>query len=183
MYVILSTQEIKSEQEIRAMYPNIAFPKVFSKSVCDSIGIAPILESPRPEPTSQVKQVILDGAVQDSLGNYVQKWIEVDMFQDTEEKTKEEQEQEYLQAIYKASIPTQVTMRQARLALLQAGLLDDIELAINNLENETVKRAVQIEWEYAQDIRRDWQALITITEAIDMTEEQLDELFLAASKL
>ena len=74
-------------------------------------------------------------------------------------------------------------MRQARLALLQAGLLDDIELAINNLENETTKRAVQIEWEYAQDIRRDWQALIMITEAMGMTETQLDELFLTASKL
>ena len=84
---------------------------------------------------------------------------------------------------YKSSIPARVTMRQARLALLQAGLLDDIELAINNLEEPTLKRAVQIEWEYAQDIRRDWQALIMITEAMGMTEEQLDELFIAASKL
>ncbi len=83
----------------------------------------------------------------------------------------------------KIKIPVQVTIRQARLALLQAGLLDDIETTINAIEDETLKKAVQIEWEYAQDIRRDWQALIMITQAMGMTDEQLDELFLTASKL
>jgi prophage DNA circulation protein len=58
-----------------------------------------------------------------------------------------------------------------------------LETAINNITDETTKRAVQIEWEYAQDIKRDWQALIIITQAMGFTEEQLDELFLTASKL
>lgn len=83
----------------------------------------------------------------------------------------------------KIKIPEQVTMRQARLALLQAGLLDDIELAINLIEDSTTKKAVQIEWEYAQDIRRDWAALITVTQQMGMTDEQLDNLLIAASKL
>ena len=80
-------------------------------------------------------------------------------------------------------IPIQVTMRQARLALLQAGLLDDIETAINSIEDETIRKSIQIEWEYAMDIRRDWQALKLVTQQMGMTDDQLDELFLTASKL
>jgi hypothetical protein len=84
---------------------------------------------------------------------------------------------------YKKSIPIQVTMRQARLALLNAGLLDDVEAAINNIENESIRRLIQIEWEYAIDIRRDWEALQIISQIMNISEEQLDELFLMASRL
>lgn len=40
------------------------------------------------------------------------------MFQDTEDKTKAEQEAEYLEAKRKALVPTQITPRQGRLQLL-----------------------------------------------------------------
>lgn len=76
-----------------------------------------------------------------------------------------------------------VTMRQARLVLLQQGLLDGVEAAINTIEDETTRREVQIEWEYAMDIRRDWPALQLITQQLGLTDEQLDQMFLLASKI
>jgi len=76
-------------------------------------------------------------------------------------------------------IPSSVTMRQARLALLQAGLLTTVDTAIANGTDEAMK----IEWEYTTSIERDWSSLITLTTAIGMTSEQLDDLFLLASTL
>ena len=87
-------------------------------------------------------------------------------------------ETELLQQIEDAK-PKVVTMRQARLALLQSELLTAVETAIVNGTDEAMK----IEWEYATDVRRDWASLIALTETLGMTAEQLDELFILAGSL
>lgn len=79
----------------------------------------------------------------------------------------------------KVSIPDEVTMRQARIALLRYGLLSTIESAIINGVNEEMK----IEWEYALTVRRDWPSLVSLTQSMGMTSAQLDELFILASTL
>ena len=77
------------------------------------------------------------------------------------------------------TVPKIVTMRQARLALLQEGLLATIETAIVNCTDEAMK----IEWEYAAEVRRDWASLVTLTESLGMTSTELDSLFTIASTL
>ena len=74
---------------------------------------------------------------------------------------------------------TVVTMRQARLALLQQGLLQTVTDAIVNGTDEAMK----IEWEYATEVRRDWPSLIALTESLNMTSADLDSLFQLASTL
>ena len=74
---------------------------------------------------------------------------------------------------------TTVTMRQARLALLQSGLLATIETAITTGTDEAIK----VEWEYATEVRRDWASLITLTTSLGMTSQELDNLFQLASTL
>ena len=81
--------------------------------------------------------------------------------------------------IPEVQIPQVVTMRQARLALLQEGLLATIESAIQNGTDEAMK----IEWEYATEVRRDWDSLVTLTESLGMTSTELDSLFTLASIL
>ena len=81
--------------------------------------------------------------------------------------------------IPEVQIPQVVTMRQARLALLQEGLLATIESAIQNGTDEAMK----IEWEYATEVRRDWASLVTLTESLGMTSAELDSLFTIASTL
>ncbi len=75
-------------------------------------------------------------------------------------------------------IPQKVTMRQAQQALLRAGMLDMVEQVVLQAD-----RAIQIDWYKGQTIRRDWPALKVVQEMMDMTDRQIDELFLLAETL
>lgn len=74
-------------------------------------------------------------------------------------------------------VPRTITPRQARLALLNIGLLDDIEAMVAN------DRAMQIWWEYSLEINRDNEHILSAQTALNLTDEQLDNLFIEGSKL
>ena len=80
-----------------------------------------------------------------------------------------------LEAIPK--VPESVTPRQARLALLQATLLDEVEALLAN------DKAMQIWWEYSLDIQRNHEHIVAMATAMGMTEVQMDELFILAGTL
>jgi len=73
--------------------------------------------------------------------------------------------------------PQSVTMRQARLALHQSGLLTTVDTAIANSTDMELK----IEWEFATEVRRDWASLVSMATALGMTSSDLDNLFVLAS--
>lgn len=75
-----------------------------------------------------------------------------------------------------------ITLRQAKLALLNAGKLQDVLDAIAVLP-EPQKTAAQIEFDYANDVERDSVLLGTIAAAIGLTEAETDQLFAAAKLL
>lgn len=70
------------------------------------------------------------------------------------------------------------TPRQARLALKQAGLLAVVTAWIATADEQT-----QIEWEYANEIRRDHAAITGAASALGVTDVQLDALFEVAMQL
>ena len=75
-----------------------------------------------------------------------------------------------------------ITMRQARLALLGAGLLDDVDAAINALPSPQ-KEAARIEWEYSQEVQRHNGFVSVLAPMLGMTAEQTDALFVQAATL
>jgi hypothetical protein len=75
------------------------------------------------------------------------------------------------------AIPTSITPRQARLKLLEASLLDNLEAVI------TTNRAWQIEWEYATEVKRDSPLIDAVASEAGLTVEQIDQMFIEASKL
>jgi len=77
-----------------------------------------------------------------------------------------------------ALLPVSVSMRQARLALLAANLLDAVSAAIAQAGT-----AAQIEWEYASEVRRDSPLIASLTPALGMTSAQIDALFTQAATL
>jgi hypothetical protein len=79
-------------------------------------------------------------------------------------------------------VPSSVTMRQARLALLAAGLLDTIETAIAALPGMEGE-AARIEWEYATTIERANPLFSALTAQLGIPNEQLDQLFITAAGL
>lgn len=81
----------------------------------------------------------------------------------------------------RALIPP-VTRRQARLALLEAGLLSGVETALAALPSPQ-KEAAQIEWADAAVFERDHTLIASMTQALGLTEAQVDDLFRAAASL
>ena len=79
-------------------------------------------------------------------------------------------------------VPQTVTMRQARLALLGAGKLSLVDAAIDGMP-EPQKSAARIEWEYSNEVQRNNSFVSALGPALGMTEEQIDQLFIAAAKL
>lgn len=79
-------------------------------------------------------------------------------------------------------VPSAVTMRQARLALLGAGLLDDVEAAIAALPSPH-KEAAKIEWEYSQEVQRHNGFVAQLGPALGLDAAALDALFVAAARL
>lgn len=80
-------------------------------------------------------------------------------------------------------VPLSVTPRQAKLALLGAGLLDSVDAALDAIVDPTEQRAAQIEWEYAIEFRRDAPLIAAIGGALGLTDEQIDTLFVAAAAI
>lgn len=79
-------------------------------------------------------------------------------------------------------VPQIVTMRQARLALLGAGLLSQVDAAIDALP-EPQKSAARIEWDYSSEVHRSRPFVQQLGHALGLTDEQLDALFTQAATL
>lgn len=79
-------------------------------------------------------------------------------------------------------VPHEVTMRQARLALHSAGLLDAAQAVIDALPMPQ-RRQAQIEWEYALSVRRDHPLIALMIGEGLATAEEVDGLFVAAAGL
>lgn len=79
-------------------------------------------------------------------------------------------------------VPSTISRRQAQLALLDVGMLDDLEAAIASITSPMDKRKAQIEYDTAEWSRQNaW--LKAITSEIGITSSDLDEIFINASTL
>ncbi len=79
-YRVRATGEVKSQGQIRLDNKNMSLPKVWTANVCDALGVDPVLESPKPAPSGDYKSVVRNGVVQNANGNWVQAWVEREMF-------------------------------------------------------------------------------------------------------
>lgn len=88
----------------------------------------------------------------------------------------------------KAAVPRVVSMRQGRLAMLstpfgEGTLLDVIESMLASIPDPVQQRAAKIDWEYAQEIQRDFTLVQQLTAQLGLTERQIDDLFVLAATL
>ncbi|PVZ19910.1 MULTISPECIES: hypothetical protein [unclassified Pseudomonas] len=77
-------------------------------------------------------------------------------------------------------VPESVTMMQARMAMLNAGILDQVQAAIGAMSG-TEGQAAQIQWQFAQEVRRDWPLVLHLQSTVGLTDQQVDDLFIAAA--
>jgi hypothetical protein len=78
----------------------------------------------------------------------------------------------------KDAVPSSVTPRQARLALLQQGLLTQVEAAVASAGGAT-----QITWEYATAFERSDPMIAGIGQTLGLSSDQIDALFALAATL
>lgn len=75
-------------------------------------------------------------------------------------------------------IPVSVTPRQARLALLGAGLLDQANAAV-----AAADKATQLTWEFAAEIDRSSTMVASLGASLGLTSAQIDNLFIRGAGL
>ncbi len=74
-------------------------------------------------------------------------------------------------------VPASISMRQGKLHLLSLSLLDSVEDIIST------NRAWQIEWEYSSEVLRVSPLIEVLKVSLQLTDDQVDNMFIAASKL
>ena len=79
-------------------------------------------------------------------------------------------------------VPATVTMRQARMALLQAGMLSSVQSAIDSLSGQSGE-AARIEWEFSAEVQRERPLVSTLQDILGLTSSQVDDLFRLAATL
>jgi len=72
-------------------------------------------------------------------------------------------------------VPISVTKRQARLALLEAGLLSAVDSFVGAQSQE-----VQIYWNDSQEIYRRHPLILSLSAELNLSESQVDDLFISA---
>lgn len=80
-------------------------------------------------------------------------------------------------------VPHKVTRRQARQALLLAGLLEQVEPAIQSITDPMQRQLALIEWQDSLEFERHRPLLITLGAALGLDEAALDQLFITAATL
>jgi hypothetical protein len=80
-------------------------------------------------------------------------------------------------------VPQSVTMAQARLALLYANLLQQVDAAIDAIPDAIQREAARVQWEYETVVSRSSDLVTGLGAALGLTDEQIDNLFRTAATL
>lgn len=70
-----------------------------------------------------------------------------------------------------------LTRRQFKLALLNEGLLEQVETAINNIEGTTERTRMQIEYAETNDFHRTSESVMTMINLLGLNEDQVNTMW------
>ena len=180
-YVDLNSGAVKSKAKVIDENRHRSLPSRWTEQTLSSLGIAPV-EMVSPPPVQAYEETYLTGAEQDSEGKWVATYGVRVIFSEyvddngtvvtVEQQIAEEQEAE----LRRKRREMVCTPRQARLALAQTGRYGAVKSFMAGLPVDQ-KETADIEWEYATTFERTSGVLTTLTAAMGMTEEEVDDLF------
>lgn len=128
-----TTGEVKTQGQWRKENPQISLPSVWNENVCDALNIDPVISGDKPTGATAYQVVVRDGVVQDSDGNWKEKFIIKDMFADTTEDgvttTKAEHEAAYQQALDTQEAEVNRGSRNAMLSETDFYALSDVTMS------------------------------------------------------
>jgi hypothetical protein len=161
---------------------SMSLPKVWTAATLESLGVDPVFASPRPD-VGDYEVAVGDGAVKDG-DNWVEAWKAQPMFtqyvdEDDAVVTVEQQIAEYdASKLLKSRQAMTVSNVDLRLAMNEEGVYGAVEGAMAKSTNTT---ELEIQWNFSSTINRLDPWVVEITSALDMTEDQVDNLFSKAA--
>ncbi|MEG0347227.1 MAG: hypothetical protein RR605_04165 [Acinetobacter sp.] len=103
---------------------------------------------------------------------------EIDKFKNPENYLSEEEKEQLRLMQFKP-----LTRRQFKLVLLKNGLLETVEQLIGSIEDPSVKTRIQIEYGEAERFERSNESVKYMLGLLDLTSEQVDEMWRYAMTL
>lgn len=85
--------------------------------------------------------------------------------------------------VHAESVPAQVSRAQGKAALITAGLWDSVVAYVAGIADVTERALAEVALYDTQDWRRDSPFLATAAAALGLTDQQLDDLFVAAAAI
>lgn len=138
----------------------VSFPSDMSNLDTSDWHCYPVQDTPLPEAPGKIAERIMPVQID---GVWQERWTLIDA--------------------PASPVPEAVQMAQARLALLDANLLSQVDAAIDAIPDPTQREASRIEWEYRTEVYRNSQLVLSLGAALGLTDNQIDELFRQAAGL
>lgn len=127
----------------------------------------------RPDPSYDYATQTLEYRAFADLPNF--KWVQESYVRDL---TQQEIDQR------KPKLPDTCTPRQLRIALIQSGIsLATIENQIDSISDSVQREIARAEWEYALEIKKEHPLVDMIAVNLNLTEKQVDDIFVLAVTL
>ena len=164
------------------MNPNVSLPRVWKQATLEGLGVDPVLEGERPEAGDY--EVVVKDAVTQVNGNWTQQYKTAPMFSEYMDEngnavTVQQQIEDYeASKLQKRREGMTVSNVDLRLAMNDAGVYGSVEGAMAKSTNTT---ELEIQWNFSSTVNRLDPWVIEIATALDMSDEQLDELFRKAA--
>ena len=126
-----TTGEVKTQGQWRAANPNMSLPRTWKAATLDALNLDAVLRSPAAS-TGAYQSSVRDGVEQDANGNWVEKYVARDMFDDTTEDgvttTKAAHEAAYQATLDAAVAESNRTKRDGLLAETDYFALTDVTM-------------------------------------------------------
>jgi hypothetical protein len=126
-----TTGEVKTQGQWRAANPNMSLPRVWKAATLDALDLDPVLRSPAAT-VGAYQTSVRDGVEQNANGDWVERYVARDMFQDTTEDgvttTKAEHEAAYQATLDAATAERNRKTRDDKLAETDFYALTDVTL-------------------------------------------------------
>lgn len=146
--------------DLRRDNPGVSFPRDMTNFDASAWHCYPVEDTPPPEAPGKIAERIMPVQID---GVWQERWTLIDA--------------------PAPPVPEAVQMAQARLALLDAGLLSRVDAAIDAIPDPIEREASRIEWEYRTEVYRNSQLVLSLGAALGLTDNQIDELFRQAAGL
>jgi len=174
MYYQPSTNQVFTlHGEIRSALwasASVIFESVITDAALAEAGVFP-LRSERPG--AQPGEIVEPGPIEHVDDAWIQQWTV---------RAATPEEQAAIDEGDKVPVPHEVSMRQARLALLARSVLGEVDTAIDSLPSPD-REAARIEWDYSSVVARNSPLVVMMGAALSLDDDALDELFITAARL